>query len=462
MQKRIITGTLWGLLVLFSFSSCSKDKEVPPAAVNQKINTRLYEYFNEAYLWNTRIPSYSSLNNTLEPVDYFEKLRYLPDDKWSALFRDSEQINQLLANEGQSFGYGLAFGAFSNSNTYFAVITHVYPKSPAAQTGLKRGDLIMALNGAAITDANANDLFYASSLTLTLGKITNNVMDIDRNVSLQASTQYNDPVVATRVLEYDSQKIGYLCYTDYVESSESRLTEVFTGFKEAGVTDVVLDLRYNGGGMATTGVFLSSILAPETALDGQTLFLTESWNDFYNQYFDESNYNRQQYFKADIPVKMNLNRLYILTTGNTASASEATIIGLRPYMEVVTIGTPTHGKYCGAGVIDALDEKDEDLKQWGMMLVVYKFINSEGLTDFKDGLMPTWTVEDDLLNAYPLGDEHDPQLAKAIQLITGNAAPAAASPLLKAPAGVRLLNKDKDFRHPVKKNMISRFPARNE
>lgn len=449
---------------MLSLCACGDKKEGNPTeAVYQKVNNRLYDVFSEAYLWNTRIPSRASLQNTVEPEAYFEKLRYLPDDRWSDLFQNSDQVSQMLENEESGFGYGLAFGRFTNTGTYFAVITHVYPNSPAEKAGLERGDLIIGINNSDITDRNAQDLWYASSLTLTLGKLAGSEISEEGKVSMQASTQYDDPVIATRILEQSGHKIGYLCYTDYVERSESRLTEVFTGFREAGVTDVVLDLRYNGGGLSTTGVFLSSILAPATALDGNTVYLTESWNDLYNDYYDhEANedYDRKQYFKPDIPVNMNLNRLYILTSGQTASASEGTIIGLAPYMNVVTIGDSTYGKYCGAAFLETLDERDKDLKQWGMMLVVYRFVNRDGLTDFKNGLAPTFPVSDDLFETYPFGDERDPQLAKAIELITGNPLPAVAAAKISAPGHCRMLSDGRNFRHPVKKSLITLIPKR--
>ncbi len=446
---------------MFSLCSCGDKHDVNPTeAAHQKVNDRLYDYFDEAYLWNTQIPRRASLQNTLEPESYFEKLRYLPDDKWSVLFQNSDQVSRMLENEESGFGYGLAFGVFSNTGSYFAVVTHVYANSPAETAGLKRGDLIIGINRSNITDANVEDLWYASSLTLTLGKLMGSQIAEDREVSVQASTQYNDPVISIRILSHGQHKIGYLCYTNYVEQSESRLTEVFTGFRAAGVTDVVLDLRYNSGGLSTTGIFLSSILAPATALNGSTVYLTESWNDFYNDYYDSEGYDRKQYFKQDIPVNMDLERIFILTSGQTASASEGTIVGLTPYMDVITIGDSTHGKYCGAAFIETLDKEDDDLKQWGMMLVVYRFVNRDGLTDFKEGLAPTFSVPDDLFEAYPFGDERDPQLAKAIELITGNLMPAVAVAPITRSGHYRMLSGDHDFRHPVKKSLITRIPER--
>ena len=140
------------------------------------------------------------------------------------------------------------------------------------------------------------------------------------------------------------------------------------------------------------------------------------------------------YFHPDIPVNLNLDKVYVLTTGSTASASEATISGLSPYMDVVKVGQSTHGKYCGAALLvptDAMGNEDEEISNWLLSLVIYKFVNIEGFTEFKDGIAPDYEASDNgLLYGIPLGDPNDPMIAKAIEVITGvgTKAPAVAVP----------------------------------
>jgi C-terminal processing protease CtpA/Prc len=139
-------------------------------------------------------------------------------------------------------------------------------------------------------------------------------------------------------------------------------------------------------------------------------------NDAYTAYLKSQHYDTNEYFTDTLPVNMDLNRLYVLTTSNTASASESNIIGLDPYMEVVRIGTSTHGKYCGGNLYSA---EDKEISNWGMYLMTYRFANKNGVTSFTGGLEPTFEVEEDYFNLYPFGDEHDPLLGKALELITG-------------------------------------------
>lgn len=246
---------------------------------------------------------------------------------------------------------------------------------------------------------------------------------------MQAVEMYLDPVNTNTVIDKGAKRIGYLCYTDYVEKSHDKLVEVFKEFKRESVTDVVLDLRYNPGGASLSVPFLSSILAPKNVVEKGEVCLEELWNDGYMAYFKRKGEDRNEYFQKNIGVNMDLSHLYVLTSKSTASASEATMVSLMPYMDVIQIGEPTHGKYCGAALLRPMasnDRVDAEIGNWAMSLVIYKFANKNGLTDFKDGLTPTFSVTDDWMCQYPLGDERDPMLAKAIEVITGEPAKATS------------------------------------
>jgi len=120
---------------------------------------------------------------------------------------------------------------------------------------------------------------------------------------------------------------------------------------------------------------------------------------------------------------MNLSKLYVLVSGNTASASEATITGLSPYISVTTIGEQTSGKYCGGIVFtpdDIYENPDKDLDNWGIYSMVYRYSDKNGSTPcMPDGFTPTYKVEDNPFDGYLMGDEKEPLLAKALELITG-------------------------------------------
>jgi hypothetical protein len=246
-----------------------------------------------------------------------------------------------------------------------------------------------------------------------------------------AVKMYENPINTVRIIEKSGHKIGYLCYTDYIDTSERELQNVFAGFMAEGVTDVVLDLRYNGGGYATTAKFISSILAPRSVVKNKEIYLTQKWNNLYNEYWESQDIDNNERFVDTLSVNMDLSRLYVLTTRNTASASEATIIGLKPYMDVVLVGDTTHGKYYGGYVLSVDDYYEGskgynkkyylNISNWGMYVMVYRYANRNGYPDFSGGLAPEQDMlaEESDFDLKPFGDETDPLLGKALAKITG-------------------------------------------
>ena len=199
-------------------------------------------------------------------------------------------------------------------------------------------------------------------------------------------------------------------------------------------------MRYNLVGDAKTPPYLASMIAPYNVVKKKSVFLTEVWNDLYMDHFKGTGEDMNIYFQPDIPVNLNLSRIYILTTGSTASASEATISGLAPYMDVIKIGEKSYGKYCGAYLltpVDANGKDDLEISNWLLSLVIYKFVNTQGFTEFKDGIAPDYEVADSGLKAgIPIGSPEDPLIAKALELITGRATKA---PAVKMPAGIEVI-----------------------
>jgi len=318
----------------------------------------------------------------------------------------------------------------------------VYDGSPAQQAGLERGDIILTLDGSTLSKGNYTQLYYASKVNIGLGEYTEEgIRETGETVSLTAVKMYEDPVVTSKVLDVNGVKVGYLFYAGFYEESHGKLVEVFTDFQAEGVKELILDLRYNPGGNANTPPYLASLFAPRNVVKERKVFLTQTWNDLYMKYFTQKGEDMNTYFVPGIPVNLNLSRVFVLTTGNTASASEATISGLMPYMDVVKIGDSTYGKYCGAALLTPMDSngnKDSEISNWLLSLVVYKFVNVEGFTEFKDGIAPDCTVEDSgLLRGIPLGDGQDPMVAAALSMIGGTKAGAPAADRL--PEGIRMM-----------------------
>lgn len=422
------------------FAGCSKD-EGPQMSqeekVRLKINKYVYDVTAEAYLWSDFIDPSIDYRTAADPVELLDRMKYKELDKWSYISNDSESEMDSFQGVSTTFGYSLALGKFTNlEDTYFAVVAFVYPDSPAQKAGLKRGDIIIMLNGKKITMENYRELYYSASVNIEIAEYADGVIkDTGRSILLNAVKMYEDPVVEAKVLDAGGVKVGYLFYAGFYEESHGKLSQVFNMFRQAGVTEFILDLRYNPGGDARTPPYLASFIAPEAVVKRGDIFLTETWNSFYMDYFKDRLEEMNSRFIPGIGANLNLNRVFVLTTGSTASASEATISGLMPYMDVVTVGSNTYGKYCGAALLYPTDNKgnkDPEIGNWLLSLIVYKFVNADGYSEFKDGIPADYTAEDSgLLQGIQLGDPMDPLVAQALAVIGGTkseAAPQTALP----------------------------------
>ena len=426
-MKRQLLKSVIVLVCVFLVLSCEdKNGSGDASRVTQKVNEFIMDYMTDSYLWNDRISTNIDIKKETDPFALLDKLIYTNLDKWTFLTDDAEALIKEYEGVSTTYGYNLNLYKFNNVESFFGVVRFVYPGSPAERAGVARGDIIIMINGNDITEANYLDLFYSSTTTLRMGVVNEEGNSIDlgtKTVSMQAVEMYLDPVNTYKIIDKGDKKIGYLCYTGYRDEARNKLLEVFRLFKNSHVTDVVLDLRYNLGGTASSTIFLSSVLVPESAARGEDVFLRELWNNDYMDYYRQEGTDLNLYFDKEVEVNMDLDHLYVLTSANTASAPEATMAGLMPYLNVIQVGEPTHGKYCGAALISPwIDNKgnvDKEIENWALSMVIYKYANKNGLTDFKNGLTPTYDVEDDWSSRYPLGDERDPILAKAIEVITG-------------------------------------------
>ena len=411
--------------------------------LTQRLNRFIVESMQDVYLWNKEMPTNIDITKESDPQALFARLRY-EQDKWSMLSAQASETTGSVTNQGQTFGYSLVFGQFSNTGTLFAVVLFTYPDSPAEKAGLKRGDILTKVNGVDINAYNYSLLFNGTPhITVQKGKLQGSTITTSsQKIMLKLQEMYQDPVVKDSIYTIGGRKIGYLCYTDYVTQSVTRLQEVITKFQQQQVTDVILDLRFNSGGEVTTMTKLCSMLAPQSAVQAGDVLMSKTYNDIYGAYLKQNNYDVNDYFDPSISVNLNGLPLYVLTEQMTASASESTILCLKAHMPVVQIGTATAGKFCGGSMLQPGIQQggqtviDPDLRNWILYLMMFKFTDKNGNAVSAGGLTPDISANyADLTEmAYPLGDTKDPFLAKAITAITGtNPAPTNFSTKAIAP-----------------------------
>lgn len=414
------------LMCLSLFTACNKDD-----SQNEKLSLRMNQFIRDClstfYFWNDKIPNLSP-ESVNDPNKYFKQLLF-KDDKWSLITDDVDGLMAELAGTGETYGYELAGRQFINSKQCFAIVLYTHPGSPAHKS-LNRGDVILQINWKDITEDDLPKFDEHGKLTLGIAKAQGNTIGpVEKVVFLESKVMDTDPVLVTQFFDKGAHKIGYLMYTSFTSNFNSSLEKAFNEFKAKGITDLVLDLRYNHGGDSDAAAFLCSAIAPKDKAVKGALLSKERWNTVCQQAFENDPAYDQFLNRYFIDVNCNLDlpskKVYILTSQQTASASEYTIACLKAFMDVTLIGTKTYGKYFTMySFAPQVEEngkmvQDKELANWLIFPVCSRFTNIDGYPNLLDGMKPDIEVEDNPLNGIELGWQNEPLLAKAIALIRG-------------------------------------------
>ncbi len=456
----ILSATLFLVLSTSCIGDLFSTEWSLPSDTIARVNRFVYKDMESYYLWTDMMPDLNYKKQS-DPFAFFDSLLY-KEDRWSLLTDDYEKLASVYKSTEKAYGYSLAFGKFSNVDAYFSVIEYVYPDTPASKANLKRGDLIVGIDGEDITTDNFLLLVESDQISLQLGVLSNGGIGLGDEIFLKSETLSLNPVLMKKTIELGDKRVGYLVYNHFYESYLDRLDEALLSLHQEQVTDLVLDLRYNPGGELTAARHLCSSLAPLDVVLGKEKLINKHWNEELQEYWEKEKVDDELFvnFKPDVPLRMGLSRIYVLTTGATASASELTITGLDPYMEVIVIGDNTAGKYTGSITIRPKVYKDKEwvvdelIDNWAMQLIVFRYSNSLGYTDFKDGITPDYFVEDQLLPAFQLGDPEEPLLGKALALITGEPVLAMKS---KKPVEYTLLGRLYSVNQKYKEKLLDHY-----
>ncbi len=362
------------------------------------------------------------------PEDFYYDELVSDQDRFSYLTNDYVALENSFSGVSKSNGLKYSLVRFSNSNDIFGYVRYVAPNSNASTTIIERGDLFLTVDGTQMNINNYQSLLAQDDYTLGLATVANNtVSSTGESVELTKEEGFSEnPILIAKTLEIDGQKIGYLMYNSYVGAYDDELNAAFADFKADGITDLVLDLRYNGGGSVASAIDLTSMITGQ--FEGEVI-TKQQWNAEAQAYFEsqspESLIDRfdGQIRTGEAINSLNLTRLYVIGTSSTASASELTIIGLRPYIDVKTIGTTTVGKFqASATLYDGDNFGKENINpdhNYAIQPLIYTYANANGVVGPPTGIVPDFELAEDLTNLGELGDENEPLLSLALDQILG-------------------------------------------
>ncbi len=369
--------------IIIGFISCKKNSSPATSTtetVDELARDTLYSDMNQYYFWYKLMPAVVKTDYK-DPYTLLDAMEYKTLDRWSFV----ETYDQYVAqNTGSFVGHGISMGLDPSNQVRIA---QIYSQSPLYQLGVRRGWIVKKLNGTDLApifmanDANAyNQLIGASSPSVTNTFLFQTPEGKDSTiVSTKASFTLNTVLLAD-TLHLTSGIAGHLVFDEFIPPSNAELQSAFTYFSQAGVKDLIVDLRYNGGG--DLGVLANMASYVAGASKAGTPFLQLTFND------KNSIYNTVYDFNT-VSSPLSISRLVVITTRGTASASEDFINGLKPLLEVKTIGDTTNGK--PVGMVGFQYKTD-----YVFFPITFSLVNSAGQGDFYKGFAPDKYVPDDI------------------------------------------------------------------
>ena len=387
----------------------------------------LRSWIDETYLWYQDVRNLPAI--TLDasayatPLSYFAALK-TPLLTASGKLKDGFHFTYdtptwvALSQTGVSYGYGFEIALLAAKPPRSAVVAFTDPGTPAAAAGIARGAAILTVDGVDFATGSDVPTLNAGLFPKAVGSHTFVIRDqgaaATRTVTLNAGSITSVPVQNTRALPPPHANVGYLLFNDHVATAEAQLVAAINTLQAASVTDLVLDMRYNGGGYLDIAAQLAYMIAGPDNTNGK-FFERLSFNDRnpFNRSTAQSTTNfhstgRGFSVAAGTPLPfLGLSRVYVLTSADTCSASESVVNGLRGAgVTVHLVGGTTCGKPYGF--------YPQDNCNTTYFAIQFQGVNNAGFGDYSDGFTPTCAVSDDFTR--PLGDPAENMLEVALGL----------------------------------------------
>ncbi len=456
MMKKILFFSAV-LLTTLTFWGCS-DSAGPDTSIEEASSERqfIWDAMNFWYFWQEDVPeladSKAFFGDEQAFQDYlmgfsssralFNDLLFseanftgLGEDDFSFFIEDFEVFQQGRQGISRDFGFNFGLVQQNNQGDVFGYVQFVLPDSPADAAGLIRGDVFTGINGTRLTVNNFREVLSGDSYELIMAEFSNGELsETGETIQVDAVVLQEDPIFLSKIIETGTSRVGYLVYNSYRTNSHTDLNDIFGTFRSENIDELVVDVRYNGGGALVTSTALSTMISGLGSSELFAEFTFNSKRSSQNQAIDFMDelpvFNSEGERESDVPInKLSLNRVFVLTGFGTASASETMINGIDPFMEVILIGRQTVGKDEGSiTLFDSPspftnDENANPEHKTAIQPIVLKIVNSLG-QDYPDGFTPDFAENEitfltDNGNLPALGNENEPLLSRALDVISG-------------------------------------------
>ncbi|MBI6115301.1 S41 family peptidase [Salegentibacter maritimus] len=432
-------------LSLGILSSCSTDNDDERSPIvkgeedpNLEIENYLYDAMSIFYVYEADVAELDEnyfdseadkdewLASFDSPEDLFnEGLKVpAPKDRFSFILDDYTILEN--SQSGISTTTGMDYGLVAyGENGVFGYVRYVIPGSPADEAEVKRGMLFTEIDGEAMNRSNYQSLLARDGYEISLAEVNENVIsETGETIALTREQITENPVFISKTMEVDGINVGYLMYNSFTADFDDELNAAFGDLKAEGVDELVLDLRYNGGGSVESAVDLSSMITGQ--FEGE-IFSKQTWNDLLQSEFTQEELVDRFNDKirtGELINSLNLNKVYVIGTGSTASASELVMNGLAPYINVIHVGSSTVGKFqAAAPLYDSPNFNKQNRNpnhKYVIQPLIYESKNANEDAYYEEGLIPDIEAEEDIVNLLPLGEASETLLAAALADITGN------------------------------------------
>ena len=418
-MKKLLSSLAFVLLLM----ACKKDITVSNSgAAPEDVNTWIQNTMSYYYLWNTNMPKISSTNLKDNPMNYFYSILYDYGNSDRFSWIDSSASNLTNQLNGINTVLGIKYSIYYTDNTQANiafVIAYVLKGSPAEKAGLKRGDIILKVDDITITPSNYAKVLQNETITLGLGSYANGVFTYTGiNKSLTKVELQTNPILKDTIIKWGGKKVGYMAYIQYLSSFDDSLRNVFSRFKAGGVNELVIDLRYNGGGYVSSSDLMTNLIVKDLAAKVGTVMNKKVYNATYTEELTKSSGSTA--FNTNFKMENNnlgtLTRVFFLVSNSSASASELVINNLKPFMDVILVGEHTYGKNVGSFTIT--DSKNR--WNYGLQPITFKIANAKDESNYgtKEGFVPNIAITDNVLPYKQLGDPYETVLNKALLFIS--------------------------------------------